>query len=232
MSRHLPLIGLAVVVTVSVGIVISREPAPELPQNSAYLRARLVGELRASGAASGDTTVDPARIRFDSRRSLVVPELTFLTASYRSEARPQAWADAAIAVRGPDARVLAGPSDLARMVGAWRPVTSRQATDFCVETIGLATRARHPFAPPVAYGVHGATLPDSLAGREAIASTVTPPVARRAGADDWRVTLWSIEESRTRLYECRLHSGTEGLGVGLTVLDSIPGAGLVPLGPF
>jgi hypothetical protein len=226
MSRHLPLIGLAVVVTVAVGVAGARDTTPEPSQNRAYLRARLVAEIRAAGAVSGDSMVDPARVRFDSTPSRVVPGLTFLAASHVSRTSPQAWSDAAMAVRGADARVLAGPSDLARVAGTWRPMTSRDATGFCAELVGWATRARHPFARPWAVGIDGDLPAAPLVGRDAIESTVTPPVARRTSTDDWRVTLWSIEERRTRLYECRLHSGAEGLGIGLTVMDSIPGAGL------
>lgn len=226
MSRHLPLIGLAVVVTVSAGIVSAREPAAERPQGIAFLRARLVAELRADASTRADSAVDPARVRFDSTRSAVVPGLSLLTASYGSPGRDDAWVDAALAVRGAESRALRVPSDLARVVGAWRPVTSRDAVGFCVETIGFSSAARHPFVPPFTFGVRDETLPAALVDRATIEATVTPPVARRTSPEDWRVTLWQVETGRTRLYECRLHSGAEGLGVGLTVIDSIAGAGL------
>lgn len=235
MSRHLHLTGLAVVITVFAGVMSSGEPVPERSPGIAFLRARLVGDLHAggAGAAGGAGTVttsepatDRARIVFDSMPSRVVPGLLFMQAREPSRVAGEEPAYAVVGVRGPLSRVLHEPADMAWIVGAWRPANTRDAVALCVETIALSSDARHADAMPVAYGVGADSLPDAVMGRAAIADAVVPPVVRQVSGDAWRVTLWSIESGRTRLYECRLGAGEDRLGIGLTVVDSVPDAGL------
>lgn len=230
MSRHLHLTGLAVVITVFAGAMTPGEPEPERAPGIAYLRARLAADLHAGDGHPGSMGIDPTRIAFDSSPSRVVPGLRFLAAREPSRAAGEPSAYAVLAVRGATSRVLHEPADMAWIVGAWRPATSREAVALCAETIALASDARNPVTPPVAYGVGSDTLPAAVAGREAIADAVTPPVVRRVNGDAWRVTLWSIEAGRTRFYECRLGAGEDRLGIGLTVIDSVPGSGLPPRG--
>lgn len=228
MSRHLHLTGLAVVITVFAGVMTPGEPEPERAPGITYLRARLAGDLHAHDAPTAATPVDPARIVFDSTASRVVPGLRFLEAREPARVPGETPAYAVVGVRGASSRVLHEPSDMAWIVGSWRPASSRDAVALCVETIALASDARNPVAPPVAFGVGSDTLPDGIGGREALAAAVVPPVVRRVGGDAWRVTLWSIEAGRTRLLECRVGAGEDRLGIGLTVLDSLPDAGLSP----
>ena len=228
MSRHLHLTGLAVVITVFAGVMTPGEPEPERSPGIAYLRARLAGDLHAGDARHAGATVDPTRIVFDSSPSRVVPGLRFMEAREPARVAGEPPAYAVVGVHGAMSRVLHEPADMAWIVGGWRPATSREAIALCVETIALASDARNPVTPPVAFGVGGDALPDAVTGREAIAETVVPPVVRRLSGDAWRVTLWSIEAGRTRLHECRLGAGADRLGIGLTVVDSIPGAGLAP----
>ena len=228
MSRHLHLTGLAVVITVFAGVMSTGEPAPDRPPGIAYLRARLVADLHAGDKGDkglGGTTVgDPGRITFDSAPSRVVPGLMFLGAREPSR---NATAYAVVGVRGAMSRVLHEPADLAWIVGDWRPATSRDAIGLCAETIALASDARDGVSAPFAWGVGSDSIPAAVTGRAAIAEAVTPPVARRANGDAWRVGLWSIEAGRTRLYDCRLGAGADRLGIGLSVVDSLPGAGFV-----
>ena len=228
MSRnHLPLTGLAVVITVFAGVMSSgSEPEPERSPGIAYLRARLVGDLHALDR-TGERT-DPSRIAFDSTPSRAVPGLMFLEAREPSRLGTGKPAYAVVGVRGAMSRVLHEPADLAWIVGAWRPTTSKDAIGLCAETITLSSDERSPVTAPVVWGATGDSLAAGLIGRDAIADVVTPPVARRATGDAWRVSLWSIETGRTRLYECRVGSGADRLGIGLTVVDSLPGAGLAP----
>lgn len=231
MSRHLHLTGLAVVITVFAGAMTPGEPEPERSPGIAYLRARLAGDLHAGEsrhASPADAPIDPTRIVFDSSASRVVPGLRFLAAREPSRATGEPPAYAVVGVRGAMSRVLHEPADMAWIVGAWQPATSREAIALCAETIALASDARNPVAPPFAYGVDADTLPGAVTGREAIAAAVTPPVVRRVDGDAWQVTLWSVEAGRTRLYECRLGAGADRLGIGLAVVDSIPVAGLAP----
>ena len=235
MSRHLHLTGLAVVITVFAGIMgTGGAPEPERSPGIAYLRARLVADLHGdeavkladSLAADSLPTVYPGRIAFDSVPSRVVPGLMFLEA--RERLRAQAPAYAVVGVRGAQSRVVHTWADLVALAGSWRPTTSREAIGLCTEAVALASEARHPELAPFAYGVDGDTLPDALSGRAAIADVVVPPVARRAGTDAWRVSFWSIEAGRTRLYDCRVAAGADRLGILMTVADSLPGAGLAP----
>ena len=230
MSRHLHLTGLAVVITVFAGVMSSGEPEPERSPGIAYLRAQLAGDLHARNPGTPTAANAATRVAFDSIASRVVPGLRFLEAREPARAPGELPAYAVVGVRGSVSRVLHDPADMAWLVGAWRPVTSREAIAACTETITLASDARNPVAPPVFYGVGTDALPDALTDRAAIADAVVPPVARPVGGDAWRVTLWSIELGRTRLYECRLGSGEDRLGIGLTVVDSVPGAGLAPRG--
>jgi hypothetical protein len=225
MSRHLHLTGLAVVITVFAGVMSTGEPAPDRPPGIAYLRARLVADLHAGDQGTDDATAtDPGRITFDSAPSRVVPGLMFLGAR---EPGRNATAYAVVGVRGAMSRVLHEPADLAWIVGDWRPSTSRDAIGLCAETIALASDARDAVSAPFAWGIGSDSIPAAVTGRDAIADVVTPPVARRASGDAWRVGLWSIEAGRTRLYDCRLGAGADRLGIGLSVVDSLPGAGFV-----
>ena len=222
MSRnHLPLTGLAIVITVFAGVMTPGDPEPERSPGIAYLRARLVGDLH--NGESGP--VDPSRVAFDSMPSRVVPGLMDLEAREPVGGQAAAPAYAVVGVKGAMSRVLREPADLAWIVGAWRPATSRDAIALCIETIALASDARDGRVPPVTVAGTGA-LPDALTDRSAIADVVVPPVARRVSGDAWKVSLWSVQRGRTRLYECRLGAGADRLGIGLTVVDSVLGAGL------
>jgi hypothetical protein len=230
MSRHLHLTGLAVVITVFAGVMTPGEPEPERSPGIAYLRARLAGDLHARDTRGVSAPADPTRVSFDSSPSRVVPGLRFLEAREPARVAGEAPAYAVVGVRGSVSRVLHDPADMAWLAGSWRPATSREVVAFCTETIALATDARNPVTPPFVYGVGADTLPDAVMGREAIADAVVPPVVRPVRGDAWRATLWSIEAGRTRLYECRLGAGEDRLGIGLTVVDSLPGTGLAPRG--
>ena len=218
MSRnHLPLTGLAVVITVFAGIMTPGEPEPERSPGIAYLRARLVGDLHQGESGP----VDPSRVVFDSIASAVVPGLMFLEAREPSRVERQSPAYSVVGVKGAMSRVLREPADLAWIVGAWRPATSRDAIGLCTETIALASDGRDGRVPPVTVAGTGA-LPEALTDRAAIADVVVPPVARQVSGDAWKVSLWSVQRGRTRLYECRLGAGADRLGIGLTVVDSLP----------
>lgn len=207
----------------------ARDPLGEQP---GHVRQMLIAELRRQVAAwPRAESLHERQVSWLSGRSLVIEDLRYYVADYRSNGATHGVAQAVVGVRG-DKSVLLGTQQAWRgLTEQWSPSNEEQVVAACREFIRAAGRSRIRANVPQVLtresfereGLH----PDQFAEFNTREGVDRPEVTRTGSV--WYSAMW-VPEVRlgytlfAMRYECTFPIGgsSERLPT-LSVVDSIPG---------